>query len=290
MPFTASALVTASVTDLVHYLQRYLPHYTYQYYFSTGVFVLSLLGGCYLLIGWLLHNKRDPLMVLWAIGLWLTYWIQIPAMLVNSGVEFTVTDLNLIFAIAAPLCFLGMLLIFAGIALRASARPPVMLFRMLSLWFLACALFFLYAFQQGSQITTYWPATVGAVFFFVPLLMLTFFTLIRLMRRARNEHLPHLLSGARYLMIGATFEIAAIVSGYFAVMQYPPRFWFIALLFSTPMLLLSTLATILLLFSFFLIRLDVHKQTSHGVVFTTQERSLIHHEFGIRIENGGSRR
>ena len=63
---------------------------------------------------WFRH-KRHGFYILWSIGILSLGAFQLPFLLANAGARFTLTTFNVFYAITAPLSFLGLLLIYAGL-------------------------------------------------------------------------------------------------------------------------------------------------------------------------------
>ena len=90
----------------------------------SGIFLpalalaLGVAASVYLVIlWWQCRGKSEHAkgLLFWAIGLFLMYWFQIPAVLIGSGKIITVTDFNFFFALTFPITFLALIFLYFGI-------------------------------------------------------------------------------------------------------------------------------------------------------------------------------
>lgn len=221
------------------------------FYLSLAVLVIGILGGLYLFLEWLRHGRQHKFPLLWGNGLLLLYWFQIPFILVNAGVRFTITDFNFFYAFALPTTFGGLVLVYLGILSVLQPPNSKKIKFWLSLWFVACILFFFYYFViKGGIITDYSSVFIVNLLFFVPARLLILFALWEWLRLQSWEKTKMTIMGIVLMISWAIMGIAGNVFAVKRLLAYPPQFWFIALLEFKPMFLLQAISLLLLVLGF----------------------------------------
>ena len=225
---------------------------TTTFYFSLVTLVIGVIGGLYLFIHWLRHRKHK-FSLLWAIGLFLLYWFQVPFILANAGVRFTVTNFNLFYSITLPLVFLGTILIYLGILSVSPFKNQKRVNLYLFLWFVLSALVFAYyfIFQVGysTRLFQFGPTLV----FFLPLYLLILSALWRWYRRQDFSKTKSTSIGLIAITLSILLKIGGSLIAISRMLAYPPEFWFIALTDFDTLFFLEALNTLLLLTGFFLV-------------------------------------
>jgi hypothetical protein len=212
---------------------------------------LGVLVSGYLFIDWIRHGRRSRVFLYWALALFLIYWFQVPVILTSLGRTVTVPDFNVFFALALPITFLALVLIYWGVldALRIRLTPRAK--ALFGLWFLSALIFFGYHFiVRGGIIETYALPLAGNVVFYLPIRLLIIATLARwLLRRT---------SSALYGILGASGVIGESVLGLVRnflivknVLIYPPQLWYLVLSSLEIFFILQTAGIILLVMGFF---------------------------------------
>src|SRR3989344_4401053 len=151
--------------------------------FSIAVLTLGVVVGFYLILEWFRHGRRHHFPLFWAIGLFLFYWFQIPFILANAGVRFTVTDFNLFYALTLPTIFGGLMLIYLGVLSILQPPNAKKIKFWLSVWSMACILFFFYYLViKGGIIDNHSSVFIVNLLFFVPARLLILLVLWKWLR------------------------------------------------------------------------------------------------------------
>lgn len=237
--------------------------------FSIAVLTLGVVIGLYLLLEWFRHGRRYKFPLYWAIGLFLFYWFQIPYILANAGVRFTVTDFNLFYALTLPTIFGGLMLIYLGI-LSILQPPNIKKIKFwLSLWLAACFLFFFYYFViKGGVIDNHSSVFVVNLLFFVPARLLILFALWRWLRRQSWQKTKMTIFGIALMMGWAVMGIAGNVLAIKRLLAYPPQFWFIALAEFQLIFILQSTSMFLLILGFLLVHKNCFRNLNKNLVRT----------------------
>ena len=229
-----------------------LAGYTPVFYLSLATLVLGIVGSVYLFIEWLYHRRQYRFVLFWSLSLFVHYLFQVPAILANAGVSFTLTDFSVFFAITYPLVFLAYIFIYLGLR---SLFPPLSTRRgniFFSLWFAAFVAIFVAHKLVGVPVNNV-SATIILLLFILPIQFLILRSLVRWFRS--GQCLNSLIS-----KIGIVVIIAAVLAKmgqalfvFNNILKYPPDFWFVAISSSQTLFISQSLSTLLLLIGFFFV-------------------------------------
>lgn len=220
--------------------------------FPTLAFVSGIVASGYFLVEWYKHKERLRFSLLWAVGLFLMYWFQLPVILTNSGRVITVTDFNFFFAITLPVVWVAIFLVYMGSlsVLGFSLKRGQKI--CLGVWFLAAALFFVYHFVVlRGVISTYSLPLVGNLVLYMPLHVMIIFIFLRKLMQPISGRTAGLLTGAAGVMGASILGIARNFIITRSVLIYPPEFWYVVLTEQKAFFLLQTASIILLVLGFF---------------------------------------
>ncbi|MGO8818231.1 MAG: hypothetical protein ACLQVG_26605 [Terriglobia bacterium] len=212
---------------------------------------------------WFRH-KRHGFYILWSIGILALGAFQLPFLLANAGARFTLTTFNVFYAITAPLSFLGLLLIYAGLLPISSFKGRLRINIALTLWFLASVAITAYIFlTEGGYFTNHAIQVLPPLLFFLPLQLLIFFTLYNLLQRPWAQN-PWCAAGiiTQLCAVGLSLVLAAVAVR--EVLLYPPQFWFTAVGFNSPIYLLEGGSVLLLLIGFLMVHTHYRKIKDAG--------------------------
>ena len=199
-------------------------------------------------------------LLFWAIGLFLMFWFQVPAILIGFGKTITVTDFNFFFALTFPITFLALILFYFGI-LRISWVSLSMKSKNLFFGWLGLAIFF-FSYQfivNKGIISTYLLPLGGNILFYLPVRLIIVFAVIKLLSQP-GIRTPSGIFGVICILgemaLGAARNIFVIKN----VLRYPPQFWYIVLSGSKFFFTTQTLSVILLTLGFFFLHRAFHRQ------------------------------
>lgn len=233
--------------------------------FSLTVLTLGVVIGLYLLLEWFRHGRQYKFPLYWAIGLFLFYWFQIPFILANAGVRFTVTDFNLFYALTLPTIFGGLMLIYLGILSILQPPNAKKIKFWLSVWFVACILFFFYYLViKGGVIDNHSSVFVVNLLFFVPARLLILFALFKWLRLQSWQKTKATILGIVLMISWAVMGIAGNVFAIKRLLAYPPQFWFIALTEFKLMFLLQSVSMLLLIIGFLFVHKNCFRNSKDG--------------------------
>src|SRR3989344_5323097 len=222
--------------------------------FPALALVSGLISSAYLLVSWYRDKERPRFLLLWAAGLFLMYWFQIPVILTNSGRAVTVTSFNLFFALTLPIVWIAIFCLFMGsiavLGHRLKGRQKVAI----CAWFLAAVIFFAYHFiTRKGVISTYSLPIVGNLIFYLPLYILIIATFLKKMVRFSFDTTWRFFLGAACVM---SASILGIVRNFIVIkniLEFPPEFWFLVLTGQKIFFMLQTTSIILLVAGFTLL-------------------------------------
>ena len=224
------------------------------FYLSLATLVVGILGGVYLFVDWLRHRRYD-FSLFWSLSLFLHYWFQMPTILANLGIRFTLTDYNLFYLVAFPVVFLALILLYIGVLsiFHAVQRKTYLL---LALWFFLSVIIPTVYFGRDIQVASYLPTLATLFLFIFPIQILILVMLWKWFQGKDHLH-------SRASKIGVSVMIAAmfmaVIQSFLAlraILIYPPQFWFIAITEANVLFVLQSINTLLLLAGFLL----AHKQ------------------------------
>lgn len=210
-----------------------------------------LLSGIFF-IEWLRHQKFSRRFLLyWALGLFLIYWFQVPAILAKAGKAVTVTDFNFFFALSFPITFLALVFFYLGTIDILGIRLPRWAKITLGAWFLFAIVFFAYNFIiQKGVISTYALPLVGNILIYLPIRTLIILTLVRWFITVPRLTLFGVLGAA-----GIAGESALGLLRNFLIIKnvliYPPSQWYRVLSDLDIFFVLQSLSVIVLVFGFY---------------------------------------
>ena len=214
------------------------------FYFTLSVFLASLILSTKLFIEWCRHRPRCKFLLAWAIGVLLLYWFQIPLILGNAGIRFTLTDFNLFFSLAFPMTFAGLALIYAG--LRFVSRELDHSAFYLSAWLVLClALFAFFSLIKDGVQTDRVSLFVTNLGFFIPIRFLILHAAWKWFRQEQAAS-QRFRFGLSLIMVFAFIGILGNIIAIPRILAYPPQFWYIALT-NFRLLFLSQLGSLLAL-------------------------------------------
>jgi len=224
---------------------------------------LGIFASIYFVFWWWRHRRRDEAharsLLFWAMGLFLMYWFQVPAILVGLGKTVTVTDFNLFFALTLPITFLALMLFYFGILqiskIDLGRNKKIFLFA----WFVFAVAFFAYYFiTEKGIINTYVLPLVGNILFYLPIRLLIIVAVIRSLFHSVIKNIYGILG-----VIGIVIEsILGLMRNFFVietVLDYPPSFWYLAMSGSKFFFVTQTLSIILLVFGFYFLHFAHHR-------------------------------
>jgi hypothetical protein len=192
--------------------------------------------------------------ILWSLGLLALSVFQLPFLLANAGAWFTVTTFNVFYAVTAPLAILGLLFIYIGLLAVAPIKNPRRINMALGLWFLASVAFIACVFwAEGGYFTNHVIQVLPPLLFFLPLQLLIFVALCRLLKRPGWSQDPWRVAGVITQLVAVGLSLALAAVAIREVLSYPPQFWFAAMCCYDPIYLLEGGTVLLLLIGFLLV-------------------------------------
>ncbi len=203
-------------------------------------------------IEWLRQQKFSRHFLLyWALGLFLMYWFQVPAILAKAGKAITVTDFNFFFALSFPITLLALIFFYLGILDILNIRLPRWAKMFFGAWFLAAVFFFGYNFIiQKGIISTYALPLIGNIAIYLPIRTLIIVTLVRWFLKTPRLTLWGILGAAGIAgesVLGLLRNFLIIKN----VLIYPPSLWYRVLSDLQIFFILQSLSIIVLVFGFF---------------------------------------
>lgn len=224
-------------------------------------FALGVITSVYFAIWWWRHRDgaHARSLLFWAIGLFLMFWFQVPAILVGLGKVITVTDFNLFFSLTFPITFLALMLFYLGVLqiseFNLSRKRKILLFS----WFALAVAFFAYNFiLNKGVVSTYLLPLAGNIAFYLPIRVMIFVVAIKLLFRPEIRTVSGMMG-----IIGVAGEsILGLTRNLFIidrVLRYPPQFWYMVISDSRFFLVTQTLSIIILAFGFFFLHRAYHR-------------------------------
>lgn len=222
-------------------------------WFPLLAFVSGLVSSSYFFLVWKKNRGRPHYLLLWALGLFLMYWFQVPIILTNLGVLVTVTDFNFFFAITLPITFLALALMYRGVAEALGTRLSPQRRALLWAWFAFAAIFFSYHFiARKGVIEVYSLPTVGNLFFYIPLYFIIIVTTARWLLYASIRTASGVV-GAIAVIVASALGIIRNFIIIENVLVYPPQFWYVVLTSTREFFALQTASIILFVLGFLLL-------------------------------------
>ncbi|MBI4084977.1 MAG: hypothetical protein HY432_00515 [Candidatus Liptonbacteria bacterium] len=222
---------------------------------------LGVSASVYFFAYWWRHrdDKHSRALLFWAIGLFLMYWFQVPAILTGLGKVITVTDFNLFFTLTLPITFLALIFFLLGIfeisGFDIRRKFKIFLF----LWFGVAILFFAYYFIiNGGAILTYFLPLGGNIIFYIPLRLIIIATAARIIFRSKLRT----AAGIAGVVCVIGESVLGLARNFFIidnVLKYPPQFWYVVIAQSKFFFITQTLSIIILVFGFYFLHLAYHR-------------------------------
>lgn len=217
---------------------------------------LGIATSIYFLRDWFMHKSRPRLLLLWAGGLFLMYWFQVPGILAALGKSVTISRFNLFFALTLPITFLALILFYLGIVdaldIKIKRTAKIALF----VWFASAALFFGYTFVlHKGVIETYSVPLIGNLVFYMPLRLLIIATFIWWFYATALPLEPKTkifaVLGSLGVVVESLLGILRNIMVIKMVLSYPPSFWYLAMTSNKTFFVLQTTSIFFLVFGFY---------------------------------------
>ena len=222
---------------------------------------LGVAASVYFIIRWWRNRdgQHTRALLFWAIGLFLMFWFQVPAILIGLGKVVTITDFNLFFSLTFPITFLALMLFYLGIlqisGFDLNKKIKVLLFS----WFALAILFFGYSFVLNKGVvSTYFLPLAGNIAFYLPIRTMILVIAIKLLFRPEMKTVSGMLG-----TLGIAAEsMLGLARNFFIVdrvLRYPPQFWYVVIADSRFFFITQTLSIIILVFGFYFLHRAYHR-------------------------------
>ena len=227
-------------------------------YFPFWTFLISLASGYYFLVQWLINRQRY--LFYWSMGLFSFIWFQIPFILNHLNVRMVLTDFYPFFSFSFPMTFVGFVFVYLGVAyLSKKIDWSKMLIYFVS-WFILCLSVYGFCFiVKGGTNMSYFMITASNILFFLPIRLLTLFTLWRWIRGENSSRIKPILPGIIVIIIACLEGLVNHIASVFQMLSYPPDLWYIALLNSKSLFSMEMAGFLLLISGFYLVQINYHK-------------------------------
>ncbi|GEM_PF-6113275 len=231
----------------------------FSFYLSLGVLLFAVVTAVYFFQEWYVHHQHHPFFLYWAVGSLLLYLLQVPVILANLGVNFSLSQFSGFYGLTIPLSFGGFLLIYLG-TLQASGRPFTAQQRLwATLWFAACLVASAYFFVlKRGELTSHFAFHLSNFGFFLPVYLLQAVAAARWFVALKGRGASARV-GVGLLALAGLVAIVARGLLFARVLAYPPNLWFFAIVDFESLFLMRLLGLALLLMSFLFIHHSWHR-------------------------------
>ncbi len=227
------------------------PFLPYNHEFQLGLFAfaLSLLFSAFYFWDWLHYHKgaRNHVTLFWGAGLFFSSWFQIPFLIANAGLPFSVPDYHPLFVIVLSISFAGTVLLYRSI--RMLAKPDAAkIDGYLVSWAALYAIFLSYRFYSlGGTVSSSLPIIAATFIFNIPLFVLILVALLRWYGVMTWKASPCTGLGIVFFTGAILFRIGVAVFSVITMLRYSPELWFIAIMAPTTRFAVHAVSIILLI-------------------------------------------
>lgn len=194
----------------------------YLLYITILTLVSGFLGGLFLLIEWLRHQRRHFFIFAWACALFLLNWFQIPSILSELGITITYPDFNSLFLWSTQFNFLAYILIYFGIrSFSCNPIKKVSSYLILSGWFFAGLVYYYLLYSGGRTIQSPWELIGGVLLFFIPIHILTLKLLFGTCLNKSQKYSKRSRFGIRLLILSSILTLSRLMFLIYCASIYP---------------------------------------------------------------------
>lgn len=223
-------------------------------YLSISGLVVGLGFSIYLFYEWLKHRRKQPHLLLWAVGLALFYIFLIPFILANFGESIILTEWINFLTYTIPLIFLGWVFVYWGIAqmkFSATGTKSPKLTISLTLWVIASFIFYYFRFsstEYGKVLSI-----IGILAFFITIHILILSALRKWFKAERRQKNMLIDVGIIFITVAIVFSIVRYLIVLSRLIQLPQAFYFLSIANFDIVFILRSIVIILLAIGFVLV-------------------------------------